>query len=424
MRTHVLQEPLRLATSTGLAVFLAVAASAAQPSLFEHARPDWEMPFTTISNQVMSVMPGESDKAFHDPLLGRNVKWEQDVYCPTFTVLNGKLYCVYRAWGEDEQWRIGLAWSDDGVNFTRSVEPTFNAKPTDEFLGDLRSYKGHSISYGDSRMFQGEDGTVYLFFNYFIAGVVNDQELAIATTKDFKTWQMHGRAFAKGAAHDRDLVPESLPRRLPHPAIVTRLKGDRLLVAKINGRYWMYVNILATKGPYTFCLASSADMVDWRLERDAAGNLLHPMAPRPGYFDSRYIDTTAAVVRDDGILLIYNGINAEASNEGDPRLKPSAHYPAQALFDGNSPGRLLARAESPFMGGDVELERLPIVFWPAPLYESWSLVPWKGDYLLYWNNNFGRRAVGLSKSPIAAAMHPAVAATDHGGSAMKERAPD
>lgn len=104
---------------------LAATLSAAERPLFEKQRPAWEIKFQHVSDWIMSVMPGESSKVFHDPLLNRNVKWEQDVYCPSFTVYGGKLYCVYRAWGEDQQWRLGLAWSEDGLNFTRSQEPAF-----------------------------------------------------------------------------------------------------------------------------------------------------------------------------------------------------------------------------------------------------------------------------------------------------------
>jgi hypothetical protein len=106
---------------------------ASMPPLFEKDRPDWEIKFTDLSNSVLSVMPGESDKTFYDPLIKRDVKWEQDVYCPTFTVYDNKLYCVYRSWGEDSQWRMGLAWSEDGLNFTRADKPVFYAKPGTSF---------------------------------------------------------------------------------------------------------------------------------------------------------------------------------------------------------------------------------------------------------------------------------------------------
>ncbi len=125
---------------------------------------------------------------------------------------------------------------------------------------------------------------------------------------------------------------------------------------------------------------------------------------RRGYFDSWYIDPVAAVIRDDGILLIYNGVNADPKSGGDTRRMYYAHYPAQALFSQNAPTQLLKRSDSPFRDGDPELEKKPIVFWCAPLYEAWSLVPFKGELLLYWHHAFGRRSVGLWKAPIPANM--------------------
>ena len=153
-------------------------------------------------------------------------------------------------------------------------------------------------------------------------------------------------------------------------------------------------------GRECLCAATSENMIDWEVARDPVGDLVIPMPLRPGRFDSQYVDTTAAILREDGILLIYNGINAGPDEDGDPRLMKSAHYPAQALFDRESPTRLLKRSETPFKGADENLEQLPRVFWHAPLYESWSLVPLNGELLLYWNHGFGRRSVGLWKASI------------------------
>jgi beta-1,2-mannosidase len=222
----------------------------------------------------------------------------------------------------------------------------------------------------------------------------------VATSSDLLHWTHHGRAFAHQATEDLNVVPERQPWRLPHPAIVCRLEGDRFVAARIHGKYWMYFNCLSTKGACCVCLATSENLLDWRVLRDDQGRLIKPLPLRPGRFDSQYIDTTAAILRKDGILLIYNGVNAKAQDGGDPRLAHLAHYPAQALFDRNNPARLLQRSRTPFKGGDQELERKPIVFWYAKLYESWSLVPWKNELLLYWNHAFGRRAVGLRKAPV------------------------
>ncbi len=372
--------------------------------LVDPNRPDWELKFEDVSNSVLSVMPGESDKTFYDPLIRREVKWEQDVYCPTGSIYQGRVVCIYRAYGDDEQWRMGIAWSDDGVHFERGDQPVFHAKPEDEFLGALRDDKTMSISYGDSRLVASEDGTYTLLFNYFRHAVAPDQELAVATTRDMVNWTVHGRIFARVADRDMDVIPEKAPWRFPHPAVVTRLKGNRFVATRINGKYWMYLNCLSTLGTPCLCAATSDDLIDWEIVRDESGALVHPMPLRPGRFDSYYVDTTAAVLRDDGILLLYNGINDDPQVNGNPDLRRYAHYPAQALFDKENPARLLARSETPFRGADEALERLPHVFWHAPLYESWSLVPLNGELLLYWNHGFGRRAVGLWKAPIPSNM--------------------
>jgi len=368
--------------------------------LVETPRPEWEMPFERVSDAVMSVMPGESGKTFLDPLTGREVRWEQDVYCPTCSVYEGRIVAVYRAYGDDDQWRMGLAWSSDGLHFERSDQPVFHARPDDPFLGLIRHDPARSVSYGDSRLVADDDGVYYLYFNVFQHQVAQPQELVVASTRDFVRWTVHGRAFAAVADRDVDVIPEKAPWRFPHPGVVTRLEGDRLVAARIGGRYWMYLNCLSTVGRECLCAATSDDLLDWRIVRDADGALVHPMPLRPGWFDSFYVDTTAAVVREDGILLIYNGINDHPSRDGRADLLQYAHYPAQALFSLDDPTRLLRRSSSPLMGGDPDLESRPIVFWYAPLYESWSLAPWNGAWHLYWNHGFGRRSVGLCASPM------------------------
>jgi beta-1,2-mannosidase len=382
---------------------LSLSAAADEP-LFEKDRPPWEIKFSDAGNSVMSVMPGESKKTFHDPVKRRQVQWEQDIYSPAFAVADGKLYCVYRAFGDDEEWRLGLAWSDDGIHFTRSDKPLLYARPEDDFLrvlGDIR--KG--VSYGDPHIMADSGGTFYLYFGFFHFGnTTNDQQLAVATSRDLRNWNVRGRVFGPVAAKDHDVIPERAPWRLLNATVVSRLEKGRFAAAKIGGKYWMYFNCYATKGPYCLCVATSDNLLEWTPLRDRKGQLVNPLPLRPGRFDSWYTDPVAAVLRTDGILLIYNGVNAEHDKGGDRRLAYYAHYPAQALFDRNAPIRLLQRGSSPFKGGDTELEKKPIVFWSAPLYEAWSLVPFHGELLLYWNHAFGRRSIGLWKAPIPASI--------------------
>lgn len=378
---------------------------AAESALVEKERPDWEIKFTDASSSVISVMPGESKKTFRDPITNRETPWEQDVYSPTFAVIDGGLCCVYRAFGADGEWRLGIARSDDGLHFTRSDKPILFGRPEDKFLDVLGDAKRKGVSYGDPHVVAGADGNYYLYFNFFHYGnATNDQQLAVAVSRDLRTWDVRGRVFAGEAARDREVIGQLAPWRLPVATVVCELAGDRFVAAKIGGKYWMYFNCYATKGAWQLCMATSDDLVTWKVVRGADTKPVCPLPTRRGRFDSFYTDPVAAVLRKDGILLIYNGVNAEPAAGGDPRAAYYAHYPAQALFDRNKPTLLLKRSESPFKGGDVELEKKPIVFWCAPLYEAWSLVPFKGELLLYWNHSFGRRSIGLWKAAIPASM--------------------
>jgi len=179
----------------------------------------------------------------------------------------------------------------------------------------------------------------------------------VAVSRDLRNWDVRGRIFATEAPRDRDVIPERAPWRLPVATVVSRLEGDRFVATKIHGKYWMYFNCYATKEPYCLCMATSDNLVDWKVLRDSQGKLVNPLPARPGRFDSFYNDPVAAVLRDDGILLIYNGVNAEPNASGDRRLRYCAHHPAQALFDRNEPTQLLKRSTSPFKGGDAELEK-------------------------------------------------------------------
>jgi len=106
----------------GLVALAATALGAAEPV------PDWGIgPFEKHPQPVLSPAP---DSRFLCPVLGREVRWrEQNVYNPAAVVRDGKVCLLYRAddrnpslkWGRT--CRIGLAWSEDGVRFTRHPAP-------------------------------------------------------------------------------------------------------------------------------------------------------------------------------------------------------------------------------------------------------------------------------------------------------------
>jgi predicted GH43/DUF377 family glycosyl hydrolase len=123
-------------------------------------------------------------------------------------------------------------------------------------------------------------------------------------------------------------------------AIIARQAGSRIVAEKINRRYWMYF------GDTDLFMATSEDLIHWQPVEEN-GELKSVLKPRPGYFDSRLVESSAyALVREQGILLIYNSMNLD--NGGDPSIGKGAYCAGQALFDKNDPTRLIGQTGEKF----------------------------------------------------------------------------
>jgi len=119
---------LRLSAAVAADREAARAAAAARAKAAIAAPEGWEMgPFVKKPEPVLRPT---RESRFRCPILGKAVRWEeQNTYNPAAVVRNGKIHLLYRADSANPQsgWgrtcRIGLAVSDDGINFTRHPEP-------------------------------------------------------------------------------------------------------------------------------------------------------------------------------------------------------------------------------------------------------------------------------------------------------------
>ena len=85
--------------------------------------------------------------------------------------------------------------------------------------------------------------------------------------------------------------------------------------------------------------------------------MISVLHPRMGYFDSRLVEPGPyALLRQEGVLLIYNGSNAE--NFNDTALPKFTYAAGQALFDKNNPYKLIKRTDTYFIHPDKEYEKL------------------------------------------------------------------
>jgi predicted GH43/DUF377 family glycosyl hydrolase len=282
------------------------------------------------------VLSHDSTAIFFDSIKNEMVRWKKaDVFNPAAIVKNDTIYVLSRC--EDNPAaalggrtsRIGISSSGDGINFTSFKEPVLypakDAFQQYDFPGGCE----------DPRIVQTEDGLyvlAYTSWNYKIP------RLSIAFSKDLFHWEKKGPAFAK-AYNQRFLDTAS-----KSASMITKMIGNKLVLAKIKGKYWMYW------GEHFVNLAWSENLYDWYPQVDSAGFLKKTMQTRPHYFDSDLDECgPPAFMTDRGIMLIYNGKNANNVKEADPALPTGTYSVGRVFFDPNDLETILGRSDGPFL---------------------------------------------------------------------------
>ena len=326
-----------LLTASGLLVFVgggAGRASAAEPGATENRLPEWALGGFVRPAGANPVIRPDSQVRFYCPMRRDSVGWmESDTFNPAATVRDGEICVLFRA--EDNSAtgigkrtsRIGLARSADGVTMRLGDAPVLF--PAEDAMKECDWPGGCE----DPRVAVTEDGTYVMLYTSWNRRI---PRLSVATSRDLVTWTKHGPAFAKAyGGRFRDLKSKS-------GSIVTKLDGDRLVIARVNGKYMMYW------GERMVNIATSDNLIDWTPELDADGNLKGVVYPREGYFDSALTECgPPALLTDKGVLLLYNGQNR--LGEGRDKRYPARTYSAgQILFDAKEPGKVIGRLDVPF----------------------------------------------------------------------------
>ena len=305
--------------------------------------------------------------------------WEAGAtFNPGAVVKDGNVFVLYRA--EDATGeakigghtsRIGLAESTDGLRFTRRDAPVLfpdtDAQHSNEWPGGVE----------DPRIVETGDGGYVLTYTQWNRQV---PRLAIATSHDLIHWTKHGPAFATSRG-GKYLNMES-----KSGAILTRIAGDHLIAARVNGTYWMYFNVPEV------LIATSDNLLDWTPLEDGDGKLVKVLQPRPGYFDSWLVEAgPPAIMTPSGIVLVYNAGNS--GTVGDSTLPARVYTAGQALFDSSNPVKLVARSVAPFIKPTEPYERTGQ--YPEGTTFVEGLVPFHGRWYLYYGSADSRVGVAV-----------------------------
>jgi len=235
------------------------------------------------------------------------------VFNPAVVKDGGRFVMLYRAQDKYGTSRFGYATSNDGVHFTRNLQPIFVPKMDYEKDGGVEDPRLVKIG-----------GTWYLTYTGYNK---HDAQLCLATSRDLIHWQRRGILLPayKGKWN------------------VKWTKSGAIIPRKIGGKWWMYY--LGTKPDNTdqMGLAWSTDLLHWT---DALDEPV--LARRPGQFDSRVVEPgPPPVITRQGIFLIYNG--------ADDHL---VYRTGWVLFDKQDPAKVLARAETPIFEPEEEWEKV------------------------------------------------------------------
>ena len=316
-------------------VFIFFIPQSTKAQLGTNILPRWAFGGFVRPGNINPIISPDSSVFFNDPMTGKPDAWESDnTFNPAAIVKNGKVIVLYRSedhFGEGIGFhtsRIGYAESSDGLHFKRKQMPVL--------FPDIDDQKEFEWPGGceDPRVAVTDKGTYVMFYTQWNRKI---PRLGVATSKDLLSWQKHGPIFRK-AYNGRffNMATKSA-------SILTKMAGDRVVIAKVNGKYWLYW------GEHHVYAATSSDLINWQPVLNNDGQLKELISPRNGYFDSDLTECgPPALITKNGILLFYNGKNSSGAG-GDKRYSPDSYCAGQVLFDLKDPSKPIARLNVPFL---------------------------------------------------------------------------
>jgi predicted GH43/DUF377 family glycosyl hydrolase len=351
---------------------------------------DWGFPYFEKVDSINPIMSPSSTLKFTDPITGNEVQWEaRNVLNPTAVVKNDSVFLFYRAQDSSGTSRIGMATSTDGLHFEQMPEPVFYPdidfmkvyewnykKSTAQQINSEDCYFCYFDGVEDPRIVKSETGDYIMTYTSYDGKTAR---LSSASTKDFKTWVKHGLVL-KDEKYANTWSKAG--------AIVAELVKNEIIAKKIKGNYWMYF------GDTSLFMAYSADLINWKVaENEESGNRIEVLHPRMGYFDSRLVEPGPyALLKDQGIVLIYNASNA--ANYNDSNLPKFTYAAGQALFDKEMPYKLIDRKEDNFIHPDKDYEKVGEV---NEVCFVEGLVYFRDQWFLYYGTADSKIAVATYK---------------------------
>jgi len=332
-------------------------------------KDSWTLLDFEKADSINPILRPTTSLSFDCPVSKKEVLWEgRNVLNPSAVIKDGKVYMIYRAQDSAMTSRLGLAVSEDGLHFKKQDKPIFY--PDNDSMKEYE-WKG---GVEDPRIVESEDGTYILTYTSYDGKTAR---LCLASSKDLVSWTKHGLVLGEGKYKDTWSKAG---------AIISKLVDNKIVATKIDGKYWMYF------GDTNLFIAYSDDLINWKVaENQENKKMISVLNPRMGYFDSRLVEPGPyALLRKEGILLIYNASNA--ANYNDSELPKFTYAASQALFDKKKPYKLIERMEDHFIYPDKDYEKVGEV---NEVCFVEGLVYFKDKWFLYYGTADSKIAVAV-----------------------------
>lgn len=353
---------------------------------------NWAM-FDFVKSDSLNPVLQPGSNSFLDPMTNRTVAWEsKNVFNPAIVVRRDTVFMLYRAQDSIGKpggtSRIGLAFSTDGLHFTKTPRPVFYPEPD--------AYQAYEWQGGveDPRIVEDSSGIYYMTYTSYDGKTAR---LMVASSPDLQKWTKHGPVFANAYGG------KYLNQWSKSGAIVSRYAQGKIIATKIRDKYWMYW------GDQNIWAATSTDLIHWEpfeMQVDESAPILLKgqalkmpqlriiIPTRDKKFDADLVEPgPPAMLTDKGILLIYNSRNLK--NIGDTSLADGTYTAGQVLIDKHNPLQVLHRLNHYFMKPEKSYELVGEVNNVCFLE---GLAHYKNQWFLYYGTADSKIAVAVRKA--------------------------
>ena len=358
-----------------------------KPTAEQSKEYSWALLPFTKADDVNPVLLPDTNSTFLCPVRNAIVQWEEkDVFNPAAVVRNDTVFLLFRAEDSIGKFagtsRIGIAWSTDGLHFTKHPVPVLYP---DNDAEKIYEWEGGCE---DPRIVEDENG---IYFMTYTAYDGDKARLLVASSKDLYHWTKHGHVFK---FHQNGKFVNTWSKS---GSIVCKYENGKAIAVRINGFYYMYW------GDTDIFSAASEDLIHWSpriYSDDKPGytddhpevQLVKVFSPRKGKFDSDLVEPgPPAMLTDSGIVLIYNSRNVRS--KGDSSLPEGTYAASQILLHKGGHGQLVRdRMDTYFMKPDKPYE---ITGQVNNVCFVEGLVNYKGKWFLYYGTADSKIAVAV-----------------------------